>query len=117
MTNDNDPAQTPKHVPTVEVTVKYLHALRQAVGLHINPETAEDFWIYAQTLDPYGDCPNLPEEYQQIGREYFVRVRSPGGNVWISFRDLPEATRDALWKKRREKQGLPPEDPSDEVPF
>jgi hypothetical protein len=30
MTNDNDPAQTPKHVPTVEVTVKYLHALRQA---------------------------------------------------------------------------------------
>jgi hypothetical protein len=37
--------------------------------------------------------------------------------VWISFGDLPEATSDSLWKKRMEKQGLPPADPSDEVPF
>jgi hypothetical protein len=120
---------TTKDVPTVNVTVKYLDALRQAVGLHIDPETAEVDWIFAQTLDPYGDFPNLPEEHQQVGREYFAR--SPGGGVWIWFGDLPEATcdalwkkrrekeatRDALWKKHREKQGLPPEDPSDEVPF
>ncbi len=115
MTNDNDLSETPNDVPTVEVTVKYLKALRQAVGLHIDPETAEVDWIYAQTLDPYGDHPDLPEEYQQVGREYFAR--SPGANVWISFGDLPEASRDALWKKRRERQGLPPKDPSDEIPF
>jgi hypothetical protein len=116
--------QTTKDVPTtVEVTVKYLQALRRAVGLHIDPETAEVYWIYAQTLDPYGDHPNLPEELQQIGREYFAC--SPGSDVWIDFGDLPAATRDALWKKRRERQGLlpeapldlPPEAPLDEVPF
>jgi hypothetical protein len=113
MTNENDLSQTTNR--TVEVTVKYLDALRQAVGLHIDPETAEFDWIYAQTLDPYGDYPDVPEEYQQVGREYFARSR--GSDVWISFGDLPKTTRDALWKKRREKQGLPPEDPSDEVPF
>jgi hypothetical protein len=117
MTNEkeNDLLQTTKDVTTVEVTVKYLEALRQAVGLHIDPETAEVAWIYAQTLDPYGDDPNLPEECRQIGREYFAR--SPGSDLWILFDDLPKATCDALWKKHTEKQGPPPEDPSDEVPF
>jgi hypothetical protein len=108
--NDND-------VPTVVVTVKYLYALRQAVGLHIDPETAEVWWTYAQTFDPYGDHLNLPEEYQQLGREYFAR--SPGSKVSISFGDLPEATRDALWKKRMERQGISyvADDAWDEVPF
>ena len=97
--------QTTKDVPTVEVTVKYLQALRQAVGLHIDPETAEVDWIYAQALDPYGNHPNLPEELQQVGREYFAR--SPGSDVWILFYDLPEATRDALWKKHKRALAFP----------
>ena len=75
--------QTTKDVPTVELTVKYLQALRQAVGLHIDPETAEVDWIYAQALDPYGNHPNLPEELQQVGREYFAR--SPGSDVGSCF--------------------------------
>jgi hypothetical protein len=83
---------------TVEITVQYLDALRRAVGLQIDPETAEFEWVHAQTLDPYGDYPVLPEEYQQIGREYFAR--SPGSDIWIAFRDLPEATRNALSGKR-----------------
>jgi hypothetical protein len=109
MTNDND---NDNDVPTVNVTVKYLDALRQAIGLHINPETAEVWWTYAQTLDPYGDLPNLPEEHWQVGREYFAR--SPGSHVWIWFGDLPEATRDAL-----ERQGMShvADDAWDEVPF
>jgi hypothetical protein len=115
MTNENDLPQTTKDVPTIEVTVEYLHALRKAVGLHIDPETAEVDWIYALTIDPYGDYPDLPEEYQQVGREYFAR--SPGSDVWISLGDLPEATCEALWKKRWESQGLPPEDPWDDAPF
>jgi hypothetical protein len=82
----------------VEITVQYLDALRRAVGLQIDPKTAEVDWEYAQTLDPYGDYPELPEEYQQIGREYFAR--SPGSDIWIGFRDLPEATRTALSGER-----------------
>jgi hypothetical protein len=92
MTNKKELSQTAK----VEVTVKYLDALRKAVGLHIDPETAEVDWNYA--LDPYGECPGLPEECQQLGRVYFAR--SPGSDVWINFGDLPKATRDALWKRR-----------------
>jgi hypothetical protein len=69
MTNEKDPSRTTKDVPTVEVTARYLKALRQAVGRQIDPETAEVDWIYAQILDPYGDDPDLPEEYQQLGRE------------------------------------------------
>ena len=49
-------------------------------------------WRYAQTLDPYGVYPDLPEECQQVGREYFAR--SPGSDIWVHFHDLPEETRD-----------------------
>jgi hypothetical protein len=90
---------------TVEVTVEYLRALRRAVGLHIDPDIAEVEWIYAQTLDPYGDYLSLPEECYQVGRECFAR--SPGSNVWISFRDLPRATLDRLWEKHKSKLAFP----------
>lgn len=80
-------------------------AIRKEAGLKIDPETAEVEWIYAHTLDPYGVYPELPEECQQVGREYFAR--SPGSDVWVDFGDLPEATRDALWKKHRRKLAFP----------
>jgi hypothetical protein len=89
----------------VKTTVEYLNALRKAAGLQIDPETAQVHWTYAQTLDPYGDDPNLPEEYQQVGREYFAR--SPGSDVWVCFRDLPKAVRDALWDKHKSKLAFP----------
>jgi hypothetical protein len=106
MTNEEKTMTDLSHtaVPTVEVTKKYLDALRKAVGREIDPETAEVEWVYAQTLDPYGDDPDLPEEYQQVGREYFAR--SPGSNVWVCFGDLPEATRDILWEKTQIKVGV-----------
>jgi len=100
MTNEKtmtNPPQTAEKVPTVRVTKEYLDALRKTVGLQIDPEVAEVEWVYGQTLDPYGDDPDLPEEYRCIGREYFAR--SPGSDVWINFRDLPEATRTKLWEK------------------
>jgi hypothetical protein len=74
-------------------------AIRKEAGLKINPETAEVDWNYAYILDPYGIDPDLPEECRCIGRAYFARA--PGSDVWVSFYDLPEATRDALWKKSR----------------
>ena len=80
---------------TVEITIEYLDALRRAVGLQIDPETAEVDWAYRETLDPYGDGIDLPEEYRgHVGRAYFAR--SPGSDIWIAFCDLPEATRNAL---------------------
>ena len=63
--------------------------VRKEAGLKINPKTAE---VDAQTLDPYGVYPDLPEECQQVGREYFAR--SPGSDIWVHFHDLPEETRD-----------------------
>jgi hypothetical protein len=99
-----DLSQTAKK-PTVGVTVKYLDALRKAVGLQMDPETAEVEWIYAQTLNPYGDDLDLPEEYQQVGREYFAR--SPGSDLWINFGHLPEATQTKLWEKHKSKLAFP----------
>jgi hypothetical protein len=80
-------------------------AIRKEAGIKIDPETAEVQWIYGLTLDPYGVYPDLPEEYRQVGREYFARA--PGSDVWVEFGDLPEATRDALWKKHRSKLAFP----------
>jgi len=109
MTNEKKPmtdvSQTAKEVPTVEVTVEYLRMLRKEIGLHIDPETAEVWWEYAQTLDPYGDGLDIPEEYQQVGREYFAR--SPGSEAWIDFGDLPTAIRNALWEKHKSKLAFP----------
>jgi hypothetical protein len=47
-------------------------AIRKEGGLKIDAETAEVEWAYAQTLDPYGVDADLPEELQQMGREYFA---------------------------------------------
>ena len=50
-------------------------------GLKINPKTAEVEWRHALTLDPYGVYPDLPEECQQVGRQYsldFSRKRHMG---------------------------------------
>jgi hypothetical protein len=80
-------------------------AIRKEAGLKIDPETAEVDWTYAQTLDPYGLDPDLPEEYRQVGRAYFAR--SPGSKVWVHFSDLPKDTRDALWKKHSTKLAFP----------
>ena len=58
-------------------------AIRKEAGLKINPKTAEVEWRYAQTLDPYGVYPDLPEECQQVGREYFAR--SPEATYGSTF--------------------------------
>jgi hypothetical protein len=83
---------------------KIWRATRKEAGLKIDPETAEVECIYVRILDPYGIYPDPPEEYQQVGREYFARA--PGSDVWVSFGDLPEATCDALWKKHIRRDSL-----------
>jgi hypothetical protein len=41
----------------------------------------------------------IPEECDQVGRNYFAR--SPGIDVWVSFHDLPQAVVDRLWARIR----------------
>jgi hypothetical protein len=74
-------------------------AVRKEAALRIDPETAEVFWRYGQTLDPYGVCDEweLPEEFHQVGREYFARA--PGSDVWVHFSDLPDDVEEELWAR------------------
>jgi hypothetical protein len=90
---------------TDDMTVEQWLAIRKEAARQIDPETAEVTWLYAQSMDPYGVIPDLPEEYEQIGREYFAR--SPGSDVWVWFGDLPDATKKALREKREAKLAFP----------
>ena len=69
---------------------------RKREALLIDPATAEVDWSFGQTLDPYGMIPDLPEELQQAGREYFAR--RPGSDIWVNFGDLPDDVRRKLRK-------------------
>jgi hypothetical protein len=69
-------------------------ALRKAEARKIDPETAEVVWEHGSVRDPYGVY-DLTYEEDNIGRNYFAC--SPGRDVWVSFHDLPQATRDRLW--------------------
>ena len=56
-------------------------------------------------VDPYGVYSDLPEECQQVGREYFAR--NPGSDIWVSFQDLPADTSDALWERHKKRIAFP----------
>jgi hypothetical protein len=89
----------------VRISAEFFHRLMKAVGRQIDPETAEVTWCYAQTLDPYGVNPELPQEFWQVGREYFARASDT--DIWVNFDDLPNATHNVLWKKHRHKLEFP----------
>ena len=74
--------------------------IRKEAALNIDPNTAEVFWEYGQTLDPYGVFDLLPEE-DCVGRNYFAH--KPGSDVCVSFHDLPDDVRDRLWQLHRSK--------------
>jgi hypothetical protein len=103
MSDRTDDSGTGERHMTDEMPVEQWLAIRKEAARQIDPETAEVMWCYVRTGDPYGVYP-LPEEYC-VGRGYFAC--SPGSDVWISFRDLPKATRDALWKKHSSKLAFP----------
>ena len=96
-----------KRTPRDKADLERWLAIRKEEALRIDPETAEVYWTYAQTLDPYGvfDEWELPEEFDQIGREYFARA--PGSDIWVAFRDLPRETLDRLRGRPRRKHAFP----------
>ena len=104
-----------KRTASEKAKIEQWLAIRKEAGLKIDPETAEVYWTYGQTLDPYGVCDEweLPEEFRQIGRAHFAR--NPGGEVWVYFGDLPDSVKERL----RMKMGMPPTGTEDDgdVPF
>jgi len=78
-------------------------AERRAAGLRIDPARADVWFEYAQVLDPYGDDPNLPDEYYCVGREWFAA--NPDEKIRVHFSDLPATTRDQLEEKRQTARG------------
>jgi len=79
-----------------EAQRKEFYAIRKAERLKIDPATAEIWWSWVETLDPYGIEGDLPDDCCQVGREYFAR--NPGSEICVWFYDLPAATRKALEK-------------------
>jgi hypothetical protein len=80
-------------------------ACKKEAGRKIDPKTAETMWRYGLTMDPYGVGLELSEEAQQVGREYFAR--SLGGDDWVNFDDLPEATIVVLWARDKRTLAFP----------
>src|SRR4051812_46951239 len=82
----------PKEGLTAAEVAAYLADLESEAKL-INPENCETTWWYAEVLDRNGMFA-VPEQWSCIGRHSFVR-NLPDGS-WVSFGDLPKATKQAL---------------------
>ncbi|MCD9106065.1 hypothetical protein [Bradyrhizobium japonicum] len=76
--------------------VNEFRAIRKVEGQKIEPDSATMICKHAPTLDPYG-IDDLPARVTQSGRQYYARA--PGGEMWVSFYDLPAETRSALWSR------------------
>ena len=72
-------------------------AIRKEAAKAINPANAKVCSEHGYGTDPYRIDPDLPVEYQQIGRNYFARA--PGSDVWVSFHDLPQSVVEELWRR------------------
>ena len=83
--------------PTLDEETKAWLAIRKEAAKAINPATAIVTWGYGQIHDPYRIEPDLPVEYQEIGRNYFARA--PLSDVWVSFHDLPTSVVEELWRR------------------
>jgi hypothetical protein len=88
-----------------EITTEQWLAICKEAGLRIDPDTAEVCWKYAPSFDPYCIDPELPEECQIVGREYFARHLE--SDIWVDFGDLPDTTREALWEKHQNNLAFP----------
>jgi hypothetical protein len=79
---------------------------RRQIGLTIDPATAETMFWYADAFDPYRIC-DEKMHIGQVGRERFASHPDASWRDWVSFHDLPEATRNALWERDGRKLAFP----------
>lgn len=83
---------------TDQEDVRFQGKVRDAAQ-RVDPRKATMRWTYAQTLDPYGAL-DLPPEYQQVGREYFLG--DPEVEMWVLVSDVREQHPEFLdeeWKE------------------
>jgi hypothetical protein len=85
------------------MTVEQWLAIRKAAALHVDPETAEVMWQYADLTDPYGLHPDRRAEC--IGKVWFARPS--GSDVWVCVDDLRNAIWSALKKKMEARRAFP----------
>jgi hypothetical protein len=83
-------------------------AIRKEEALRIDPETAELWHLFTWTLDPY-EVSNDPDLHAHVGRDYWVQA--PDSDIMVWWGDLPERTRDRIYKLDRLRRGLPVDDP------
>ncbi len=72
-------------------------ATRKEAGLKIDIATCEIGGWYADDFDEYGSQRKLPQDVMSIG--YWIFVRSPESDGWVSEGDLPEDKHFALWER------------------
>jgi hypothetical protein len=72
---------------------EWLDMIKEASQL-IEPATAEVCFDYGDSCNPYGIFRPDPEAC--FGRVHFARAAK--GGIWVSFDDLPDKVRGALWK-------------------
>ena len=70
-------------------------------GLKIVADTAETTWWHTQVVDPYSFFDEIPPEADCVGRSFFARNR--GSDFWVEFGDLPDETREALWRRSEDR--------------
>ena len=93
-----------------ELTLDQWLQVRKEEGRKIDPDTAKVMCDRVYGGDPYDVYPDLPEEYQTIGRAYFARA--PGSDIWVWFGDLPDET-----VKRLRERGESGEFDDDSLPW
>ena len=96
-------SKDPSH--NTERAAAVIQTILDEAARKIDPETAEVHWTYGSVLDPYGIYNLGPDDEDNVGRNYWARA--PGSDVWVLFGDLPETTRDALWKKHARQLAFP----------
>ncbi len=96
---------------------KIRRELRSRAARRIRPDTATLAFDYAQVVDPYGEVPNVPPEFQCVGRAYFLF--DPDEKVWVlewEVRELHPDVSDAEWRGLMRRAAERDEMP-DPVPF
>ncbi len=88
-----------------ELTIEQWLQIRKQEGRKIDPDTAEVWWDWSDTSDPYRVYPHPPGEVQCVGRVYFAC--SPGSDIWVSFRDLSDETERQLWERHKSVLAFP----------
>jgi hypothetical protein len=92
MTEKFTPEPEDRRARMSEAEIKAFYAEMERERLLIDPDTAEVLCKFGPLVDPYRIHPDLWDEHDCVGRQYFYR--RPGSDVWVEFGELPEATRE-----------------------